>query len=352
MKKILKQNVGIDVSKDKIDFNFSYLTDEYDIVCKVHKQLSNNLKGFESFLTRVESAKEQNISITFTIEFTGVYYENLAYFLKEHGHIVYMVIPSKAKKFQESMSKCSKTDQLDAQVLAIMGLERKMKQWEPISPEFRKIRSLTREREQLLDEKQIVKNRLHAEEHSAYPEDNSVNRYKDRLTFIGGQIEEVMSDLTELIESQGKLSERMSKIMTLPGVGFITIVTVLAETNGFASIVNQKQLISYAGYDIKYNQSGKHNGRTTISKQGNSHIRRILYLPSQCARKYNQNLGEFYDRINDRNSKKMIAGVAVQRKLLCLIFALWKNDTVYDPNYNGRKQNKSDLNGKETIASE
>lgn len=66
----------------------------------------------------------------------------------------------------------------------------------------------------------------------------------------------------------------------------MSVVTVIAETNGFALIKNQRQLVSYAGYDVVENQSGKRAGKTKISKKGNSHIRRILHMPALNAVRY------------------------------------------------------------------
>lgn len=66
----------------------------------------------------------------------------------------------------------------------------------------------------------------------------------------------------------------------MKGVGIMTVATLLAETNGFLLFKNAPQLVSYCGYDVIENQSGKHKGKTRISKKGNRHIRRILHMPA------------------------------------------------------------------------
>lgn len=134
--------------------------------------------------------------------------------------------------------------------------------------------------------------------------------------------------------------DKVRTIMTTPGVALITTATVLAETNGFAAILNQKQLTSYAGYDVKLNESGNFKGKTKISKQGNAHIRRVLHFPAQTAIVYIKPIHVFFERVNATKSKPMIASVAVQRKLLCLIYAIWKSEKAFDPNYEINKHHQ------------
>ena len=94
-----------------------------------------------------------------------------------------------------------------------------------------------------------------------------------------------------------------------------------------------KQLTSYAGYDIVLRESGTWRGRSRISKKGNSHIRRALHMPSLCAKTYSQTYYKFYNRINDRKQNGLVSAVAVQRKLLGLIYTLSKNDAAYIENH-------------------
>lgn len=244
-----------------------------------------------------------------------------------------MVVPSKAKRYCESLSKSSKTDKLDAQALAWMGLERNLDTWEPLSLEFINLRTLTREREELLKEKTIVKNRLHASQKKAIGQVNTISRYRQRLEMLEQQIKDVEKEMLGLLKENKAVYDKFQNVISIPGVSLITAATVIAETNGFAAIKNQKQLTSYAGLDVKLKESGTYKGKSKISKQGNAHIRRVLHFPAQTAIIHNKPLSVFYKRVNDKKERVMIAGVAVQRKLLCLIYTLWKNDRTFDPYY-------------------
>ncbi len=338
---VLKQNVGIDVSMDTFDINLSTLNDQFQKQCLGKRKFNNESEGFKKLIEWVNKRKEKNIEISYTIEFTGIYYEQLAYFLRMNNAIVYMIIPSKSKKYCESLSYSSKTDKLDAQSICWFGLERELKQWEPLSEIFLNIRNLTREREELMKERTIAKNRLHAAKKQAVGQLNSVRRYNDRIAMLNDQIDEIEVEIRELVKEDKAVFKKYKNIITIPGVSMITAATVIAETNGFAAILNQKQLTSYAGYDVKLNESGKYKGRSKISKQGNAHIRRVLHFPAQTAIIYNKPLSSFFEGLNQRKERAMIGGVAVQRKLLCLIYTLWKTDEVFDPYYEINKYSKN-----------
>ncbi|WP_257984719.1 IS110 family transposase, partial [Psychroflexus sp. MES1-P1E] len=77
-------------------------------------------------------------------------------------------------------------------------------------------------------------------------------------------------DIATLLKSHPEVKTRVDNICTIPRVGELTAVTVLAETNGFELIRNKKQLTSYAGFDVKEKQSGTSvKGKPRISKRGN-----------------------------------------------------------------------------------
>ena len=118
--------------------------------------------------------------------------------------------------------------------------------------------------------------------------------------------------------------------MTIPAVGLVSAVTVLAETQGFHMISNRKQLASFAGLDAKARESGTQNPRRRLSKQGNVRIRGALYMPALVAASKNPELKADYENIVQRNlSRKKVAVIAVERKLLLLMYTLWKKGEDY-----------------------
>ena len=280
------------------------------------------------------------LNINFTMEATGVYYEGLAYFLNNKNETVHVVLPNKSKKFAESLGLRAKTDKIDAKMLGRMGVERQLREWSPCSVLFRNLRFFTRERESLKQDRARAKNQLHALKHSHASEQKTIERLEAKLKFTGIQIEEVESDIDKLIESDKPLSEKVKKVLTIPGIGINTLAPIIAETNGFAVIENIKQLTSYSGYDIRIRESGKWKGKNKITKKGNSHIRAVLFFPACTAAKHNKPLKKCYERIKEAKKIPMIANTAIQRKLLGLVFTLWKNDTIYDEDYELKKEKK------------
>jgi len=114
----------------------------------------------------------------------------------------------------------------------------------------------------------------------------------------------------------------------------LTIVTVLCETNGFTQFNNIRQVVSYAGLDIAERQSGLFKGKTRISKKGNKRIRECLYMPALSASNYNEPIKALYERVVERNPTIKRKGVvAGMRKLLILIFVLWKKNEAYTTEY-------------------
>jgi Transposase IS116/IS110/IS902 family len=100
-----------------------------------------------------------------------------------------------------------------------------------------------------------------------------------------------------LVKSDLTLAQRLKNIKTAKGFGDITILTVLAETRCFQLVTNQKQLDSYAGFEIVFNDSGLKKGKTSISKKGNIFIRIALFMPALSACRANPQFKNFYQRL-------------------------------------------------------
>lgn len=334
MATIVKQNVGIDLSKNFFKAVIAILDSEQSSKIKSSKRFDNTSAGFKKLLEWADKLKLEGVPVFFTIEATGIYYEDLAYFLHEQERQVSVLLPNTVKAYTRSLNVKTKTDDVDAEVLARMGLERALKLWQPLSPMMRQLKKLTRERVMLQGEKTAVSNRRHAEEHSHQPEKNILQRCKKRMEFLDKQIKAIEKQIKELVEKDPVLKEKIMKVCSIKGVGVVTAVTVIAEANGFVLFKNKAQLISYAGYDVVERQSGTSIlGKTKISKKGNSYIRAALHFPALTAIRHDPNFRALYDRIFERTRIKMKGAVAVQRKLLVLIYTLFKKNEMYDPTY-------------------
>lgn len=237
---------------------------------------------------------------------------------------------SKVKHYAKSLNIKSKTDVIDARVIAQMGAERALEVWTPPSEVFRNLRALTRLYSDLKRQKTAFVNRLHSMEAGYDPLPFIIKSAKELIRKLDREIEKCEVEINRLIASEQWLKQKVDKLLTIKGVGLITIAIVLAETQGFKLIENVKQLASYAGYDVVQRQSGSSiKGKTRISKKGNSRIRAAMHFPALVASRHNKELGATYQRINEGKGGKMVGATALQRKMLLLIYTLWKNDEVY-----------------------
>ena len=329
---VLRQNVGIDVAKDTLAVAFTVLLKGQIINHLGTNEFKNTLEGFDSLFKWCVNLQVQG-EISYTMEATGVYYESLAYYLFDKGATIHVLLPNKVKKFAESLNIKSKTDKIDSKILGHMGAERVLEKWALSSKVYRTLRTLSRERQQLISNRTIVKNHIHAETHTGDPVKTVMTRMNNHIKYLNKQIESIEKEMNKVVLKDDFLSKKVNNITTIPGVAFLTAITIIAETNGFNSITSIKQLSSYAGYDVSIKESGKWKGKARISKKGNSHIRKAMYMPFLSSIRFTETYSRFYERVNENKVSGLIAGTAIQRKLLGLIYTLWKNDTVYIDNY-------------------
>lgn len=336
--KLIKKVTGIDISKDSITVCFGTLDDALNQKISKSFTFSNDIKGFKTLIKSVNNidifrTEDKDVPLWFVAEATGVYYENLAYFLIENNYSISIILPNKTKNFIKTLETKSRTDSLDAAGLTQFGLEKTLSCWHPPTAIFKELKELTRELSGTTEMLTQLKNKLHAKEHSHEANTQTVNRLNQQIKFFKKQQMLIEQQIKDLVKSDKDLNDRINKVITAKGIGFKTAITVISETNGFELIENQKQLTSYAGYDPKHRQSGIFKGKTPISKKGNKHIRAAVYLPALSALRWNKKLKALYKRLCITKSNKKIAIVAVARKLLILIYTLWTKNQVYDENY-------------------
>ena len=340
MAKRLKQSLGIDVSKMNLSLALGFLTDKLEKEFISHEDVSNDLSGFKTLLQWLKRSVDNTIDLLIVMEATGVYHQGIAHYLHSKGYAVCVMQSGRVKRYAQSLDQRSKTDALDSKMLSMLGLERTIRLWQPPSEELQQLKGLSRERSSLLKDKNIETNRQGAISSSVYSNSKAVKRHKNRLKLLSAQIAIIEQEMQELICENKELEKKIGFMMSIPGISFISAATVLGETLGFESIVNAKQLASYAGYDIVLRESGNFKGKTRISKRGNSHIRAALHMPSMTCVRCNPTLKKFYNRLKPNKAKPLVALIAVQRKLLILMYTLWKNEEVYDAEFEIKKQQK------------
>lgn len=326
--------VGIDISKD----NFHVCIKEKHEGTKVRllgsHSFSNTFEGFVSLLEWVGKRRKSNIDVLFVMEATGSYYEDLAYFLYEKKEQVSVVLANKIKHFAKSLNLKSKTDKIDASLIAEIGIERALDQWQPMSPQYKQLRDLCREMLSLKKEVSRAKCQMHAMNYSHDKNPKVIAIKSSQIEFYENAIQELEDEIKQQVNADLELKQRIAKIEKVKGLGVITIIIILCETNGFLLFNNIRQVVSYAGLDVVLKESGKYKGKTKISKKGNARIRQCLFMPSLTAIQHNENIKNLHQRITERNPDIKRKGiVAGMRKLLILTYILWKKNEEYNQNY-------------------
>lgn len=339
MKTLIKQVVGIDVAQKELVTTLGRIYFDMDTELHARRVFKNTDGGRRSLLKWVKKLTDTDIPLRYVMEATGVYHEKIAYLLDQEGYDVSVVMPNKIRNYFLTLEVKTVTDKTAADAIAQFGLERKLDNWHRPNALFRELRQLTRERDQVVQDRTIAKNQLHAENAEAVPNKSTLKRLKERIKLHDKHEEQIEKEVSALIVTDPKLYSDIQRIITIPGVGELTTVIILAETQGFDLIRNKAQLTSYAGMDVKEKQSGTSvKGKPKISKRGNRFLRKCLYLPALSACRYNPDMKALYERLVEKHGLKKKAGVAVQRKILELVYTIYKNDTVFDAEYEQKKE--------------
>ena len=334
MRKVVKQVAGIDVAQKELVVTLGRMLDDFSIELFSYKVFKNNDSGVKLLVDWVNKLTGYEVPVRYVMEATGVYHQQFAYYLVDNGCEISIVLPNKISNYIRTLELKTITDKSCSQAIAQFGLERKLDKWAKPKSIYKELQQLTRERDQIVQERSVIKNQIHAEKTESEPNQKSLERMQARIRFLNSQEKEIKADITDIVSKDSDLKQVINNITTIPGVGELTAVIVLAETNGFELIRNKSQLSSYAGLDVKEKQSGTSvKGKPRISKKGNRNLRKSMHLPSLTAVKWDENFKNIYARLISKNGIKMKALVAVQRKILELIYILFKNETVYDKEY-------------------
>ena len=342
MRKIVKQVVGIDVAQKELVVTLGRMQDNWMPELYAKKSFENTKKGFTVLVSWVGKLTVDSCQVRYVMEATGVYHESLAYFLDENGHEVTIVLPNKISNYFRTLEVKTINDKTSADAIALFGLEKKLNLWKRPNTIFKKMRQLTREREQLLRSRTVAKNQLHAEQSEAEPGKKTTERLKKQIAFFNKQEKEIKEELEALQRSDEQVNKTIKRISSITGVGKLTAATVLAETNGFELIRNKRQLSSYAGLDVREKQSGTSvKGKPRISKKGNKYLRKAMHMPALTAIRHDSRFKAVYARLIARHGIKMKAAVAVQRKLLEMIYVIYKTGVLYDRDYLMRNEKET-----------
>lgn len=266
------------------------------------------------------------------LESTGLYGLDLALALSAQAGIEVMVAnPRAVRHFATALMKRSKNDQIDAGVLEQFAARMPFQAWQRPSPAALGLHALARRLGELVQMQAAEKNRQHAAGLSqAIPA--AIRRDLARsLRAQERAIQRLTREARKLIAQEPQLAERFELLDSVPGIGETSAVQILAELAVLAPDLEARQWVAGAGLDPREYSSGSSvQKKRRISKAGNKHLRRALYMPALVAVQHDPHLRAFYQHLLAAGKLKMQALVAVMRKLLHAFHAMFKTHQPYD----------------------
>jgi len=332
--KVIKQSVGIDCGKVELVVAFGVMQVGFEEKIISNTAFKNNAEGFKKLQKWASKLTDPDVELVYVIEATGVYHEKVSLHLHNEGCKICVMLPNKVKSFSQTLTVKTVNDKTSSQAIAYLGLEKRLDAWQPPHPVYRELKQLTREREQLIEERTLCKNQLHAEESGAWPNTGSMKRIKQRVKLLNKQMTEIDAEIVAIVSKHEWLKKKLEYVCSIKGVALLSAVIMVAETNGFNLVRNKKQLVSYAGLDVVEKESGiSVKNKTRISRKGNKYLRKALHFPALVAIRHNDQMKAVYNRLVSRHGIKMKAAVAVQKKILELVYVLWKKEEMFDQQY-------------------
>lgn len=316
--------IGIDISKQTFDACF------FKNKKKIHHTLENNAKGFRGLLKEVD--KEDWV----VMEASGSYYLALANYFWKKGIKVCVVNPLIIKRYSQSRLVRAKTDKKDAQVIAEYGAQYELKEWIPESKASIDLRQMHSTIELLKKEIRQLKN-----QEEAFESSKELRSFLKRC--FRKATKELMKVLKELEDKQQELAkehyeETLERLQSIPGIGFKTAIMLAVITDNFRKFENYKQLIAYVGLSPRIYQSGTSvKGRGHICKMGKSQVRKLLYMCSWTAKKYNPGCIAMYERLKAKGKPEKVIKIALANKLLKQAFAIAKNKSFFQADFSSQK---------------
>ena len=261
------------------------------------------------------------------LEATGTYSEALAIYLYDSNHLVSLVNPAAIKAYAGAELSRTKTDKVDAGLIARFCLTQKPQLWMPAPLEIRDLQALVRRLDSLIEMHTWEANRLS----SGLSTMEVRNSLASHLKYLGEQIKRTEKLIRKQISNHPRLKADRDLLLSIPGLGEATIARLMSEIN-FHKYESARQVAAFAGLVPRLRESGKSvRGRARLSKTVTPRLRHSLYFPAITALRCNRVIKEWAAGLSERGKCKMQIICAVMRKLIHLAYGVLKSGKPYDP---------------------
>ena len=269
--------IGLDVSKDTLDVCLLLAGKRHE------KQFANDATGYRHLLGWAHSLTKEH-DCHFCLEATSPYSQTIALFLVEKEQKVSVVNPARIKYFGLAQNQGNKTDKADARLIARYCQMQSPPPWRIAAPEVRVLQEMVRRLHALSDLAAQEKNRAQAPGQSKAVSASS----KRVVAALEKELLRLRREVRVHVKAHENLYSDSKLLQTVPGIGEITSWDILAEMPDVEEFESAQSVAAYAGLAPREQRSGSSVRKaTTLSKRGNSRLRKAFYFPAVSAMQWN-----------------------------------------------------------------
>jgi transposase len=299
--------VGIDVSKDRLDVHVR--------PAETVLNFGRDAAGIEALIGELAGVAPQLIAVEATGGFETVVVASLA----AAGLPVVVVNPAQVRAFATALGRRAKTDPIDAAVIAHFAAATKPPVRELPDAATQALADLVARRRQII---QMIVAEGQREKRASARTRKSIVRL---LKTLRSELSALDADIGESVRGSPVWREKEDLLASVPGVGPIIARSMLAELPELGRL-DRRQIAALAGLAPFTRQSGKWRGKSFIGG-GRASVRAILFMGAMTAMRWNPALRTFHQRLRAAGKPKMVALIAVARKLLTILNAILRDQT-------------------------
>ena len=313
--------LGIDIAKAKLDVALRLPNG------KLHSKgkIANTPEGFTTLLNWLQMHDVNVKELDVCMEATGIYWEASAEFLADAGCTVSVVNPAQIKAFGAASLVRTKTDKVDARLIAEFCAAQHPNPWEAPTLAIRELRALVARREALETMRIQENNRLPVSREVV------VDDIQAHMDYLKQSVKEVDATIRQKINSDQELKKQKELLDSIPGLGDKTIPVLLSHYGGPMRFSSSRQAAAFAGLDPRQHESGSSvRGKPRLSKVGNSALRKAMYMPAMVTITKTNWGRAFRDRLTAAGKVPMVIIGAMMRKLIHVAFGVLKSGKLFD----------------------
>jgi transposase len=285
-----------------------------------------------SFSIRVDAGAVQRLierlgtpeATLIVLEATGGLERQLVAELIEAGWTVAVVNPRQVRDFAKALGRLAKTDRIDAHTLALFAQHVKPRAAQRTTEKQRELDALVTRRRQLVEIRSTERTRKKQTAHKT-----AQRSIEKLLNVLDRQIDALDNAIAKLIASDDDWRAKRDLMESVPGIGSTTSATLVAELPELGRL-NRQEIASLVGLAPFNHDSGKYRGQRHI-RGGRGALRAALYMAALTAKKYNDKVRSFADRLHKGGKPFKVVITACMRKLLTILNTMMRNGTHWTP---------------------